>query len=78
LIKITGNPATGLPALLHDLRSPDPSLLKNSLAQIGELQALGESATPSIGLTDSDPDVRAAAALTLAMVQADPAEIVPL
>ena len=79
LVKITGDPAAGLPILQRELYDPDPAVRKAALGRIGELQAAGQPAGGDVArcLADPDPEVRAAAALTLARNQADPAWAAP-
>lgn len=79
LVKITGNPAAGLPILQRDLYDPDPEVRAAALGRIGELQPAGQPAGGDVArcLGDPAPGVRGAAALTLARNQADPGWAVP-
>ncbi len=78
--RITGEPAALLESLAALLASEDPQLRADCLRQMAEL---GEAAAPELeailgGLSDPVASVRATAAVTLARIQADPAQVVPL
>jgi HEAT repeat protein len=76
LVRITGDPARGLPILLGALTNPDPAIRKLALDRIGELQQAGGAAAPYLihSLGDPEPPVRAAAALAIARIRVPPAQ----
>ncbi|MDR3719370.1 MAG: HEAT repeat domain-containing protein [Bryobacteraceae bacterium] len=76
LVRITGDPARGLPVLLHARSSPDPAVRQLAIERIGELQQAGQAAAPYLlhSLGDPEPPVRAAAALAMARVQVPAAQ----
>jgi HEAT repeat protein len=78
--RIAGDPAALLETLTALLASEDPRLRTDCLHRMGEM---GEAAAPELeailgGLSDPVASVRATAAVTLARIQADPAQVVPL
>jgi HEAT repeat protein len=72
LVRITGDPGTGLPFLTTLIAAKDkPAPLRmEAIERVGEMQEKGRGASASLrtALDDADPGVRAAAALALARV----------
>jgi HEAT repeat protein len=79
LVRITGDPARGLPILLGAVANEDPAIRKLSLDRIGELQENGGAAAPYLihSLGDPEPSVRAAAALAIARIRVPAAQSLP-
>lgn len=79
LVRITGDPARGLPILLGALAAADPAVRKLSLDRIGELREAGGPAAPYLlhSLGDPEAPVRAAAALAIARIRMPAAQSLP-
>ncbi len=78
--QISGEPSALLETLAGLLASKDPQLRRDCLKRMGDL---GEASAPVIeavlqALSDPAAAVRAAAAITLARIQADPGQVVPV
>jgi HEAT repeat protein len=78
VVKISGDPAAGLPMLLPTLKEKDPSVRVAALERIGELRAMAREAAPDVlaCLRDPSAEVRAAAALALARIEANTPETI--
>jgi HEAT repeat protein len=77
--QISGEPLALLETLTALLASEDPQLRKDCLQRMGDLGEAPATVIDSVLQALSDPAaaVRAAAAITLARIQADPGQVVP-